>query len=122
MEDVAGVEFPFVQSLPKREKSKLAKVWDLFNEARRISQEKGLLVPATLAATLCDVSRNRIYELMQDGRLDRIELNGHVFVTEQSLVAWAATERKAGRPVKQTLDRDIVRAAWRAGQVVVEKS
>jgi len=108
--EVDCMEFAFVSALPKREKSKLAKVWDTFNELRAAMASKGDLVPATMAAKCLDISRQRVWELMQAGKLDRVEVDGHVFVTADSVVALAKSERKAGRPFKTPTN---YREAWK---------
>lgn len=94
-------EFPFVQQLPQREKSKLVKLWDHFAAVRMAIDQHGMLVPVSLAAELAGVSRQRIDQLVDSDRLVRIELNGHPFITENSFVQWAKSERKNGRPLKQ---------------------
>lgn len=93
-------EFPFVEQLPKREKSKVAKLWDVLAEASALTEEKGMLLPSRFAAKLLGISQARVDQLMDAGKLERVELDGHPFVTENSVVAFAKTERKAGRPVK----------------------
>lgn len=93
-------EFPFVGELPKREKSKLASLWDEFKEMSRIAEKKGIPVPPGLAAELLGVSRQRIYELMGSGVLETVTVGGRTYVTENSLVAWAEAEHKVGRPTK----------------------
>lgn len=97
---VSGVadEFPFVEGLPKREKSRLQKLWDHFQEVKEISAEKGILVPVRLASSLGGVSVQRIDQLCVVGKLERVYVDEHPFVTEQSLLAWARSERKSGRP------------------------
>lgn len=98
------LEMPFVAELPKREKSKLAKVWDAFDEIARITETEGVLIPQSLAAKLLDVCRQRVFELVEEGRLKAYEVNGVRFVTENSVVAYAKSERKAGRPLGRVLD------------------
>lgn len=100
MTDSIAFEFPFVEELPKREKSKLRKVWDELEALRQVSAEKGQLLPVQFVSELASVSRQRVHELMTEGRLERVEVNGRPFVTESSLLAWVKTERKAGRPPK----------------------
>jgi len=101
MIDATFDEFPFVAEMPKREKSKVMKVWEHFRELSRISEVEGMLIPMAYAALVLDVCRQRVYQLADDGRLKVIEVNGHQFVTERSVVDYAATERKAGRPLKR---------------------
>lgn len=93
-------EFPFVESLPKREKSKLRKLWDELETLRQTSAEKGPLLPVSFVASLSGVSKQRVHQLMESGQLERVEVNGHPFVTENSLVGWVKSERKSGRPPK----------------------
>jgi len=100
MTETMASEFPFVEQLPKREKSRLLKLWDHFAEARALTKEHGMLVPVQLAASLAGVSNQRIHQLMEADQLKRVELNGHPFVTENSFVVWAQSERKNGRPFK----------------------
>jgi hypothetical protein len=100
MSQALSAEFPFVENLPKREKSKLRKVWEELETLRQVSAEKGQLLPMAFAAKLAGVSRQRIYDLCEAGRLESVQINGHPFVTENSLVEWVKTERKAGRPPK----------------------
>jgi hypothetical protein len=97
---IEACDFPFVETLPKREKSRLRKLWDHFQEAKAIAAEHGMLVPCPVAAQIVGVSRQRIDQLCADGLLRLVQLGGHNYVTENSLVAWAQTERKQGRPTK----------------------
>lgn len=100
MSQVLSNEFPFVEHLPKREKTRLAILWDHFQQVKQLTDEHGILVPYTFAAELAGVSRQRIFQLVQTGDLVRVEMNGHPFITEKSFLAWAQSERKAGRPTK----------------------
>ena len=100
MFDTPATEFPFVADMPKREKTRLAKVWDAFAAMRATIAEDGIPVAFKAAATLLEVSPQRVDELCQSGRLKRVEFGGHRYVTEKSLVEFARSERKAGRPQK----------------------
>jgi hypothetical protein len=99
------MEFPAFAELPlggktKREKTQLAKVWDAFQDIRKVVEEKGMLVPQTFASKVMGVSHQRIGELLNNGKLESVEFNGTRFVTEESLIAFCKTERKTGRPPK----------------------
>lgn len=119
----AVLEMPFVETLPKREKSRLARLWDHFAAVREISKEHGMLVPVKLAADLAGVSHQRIAELIEDGRLVRIDLHGHRYITENSFVDWAKSERKTGRPVKLMDSRkSLWDASLRAAKGIVENT
>lgn len=99
MFEAAAIDFPFVAELPKREKSRLVKAWDAFRELSRITEVEGMLIPIPFAAKVLDVSRQRVYELAGDGRLKVFMVNGHQFVSEKSVIDFAQSERKAGRPI-----------------------
>lgn len=92
-------EFPFVEEMPKREKSSWAKLWDEFEQLRAVVRVDGALVPDVAAALLLDVSNVRIEQFCDDGRLKRVMFHGRRYVTENSLVEFAKIERKNGRPL-----------------------
>jgi hypothetical protein len=94
-----SLNFPFVESLPKKEKSKFARIWEQFEALRIVAREKGMLVPIPLAAKIIGVSRTRVDDLIEQGRLETHDVNGHRFVSEASVIAYARSERKAGRPL-----------------------
>jgi hypothetical protein len=106
------LEFPAFSDLPKREKSKIQRVWDTFRELSKITDEKGMLIPQSFAAKVLDVSRQRVNAMIEEGRLEAVEVNGVPFVTENSVVAYAKGERKAGRPhgLPTTLKESFKRA------------
>ncbi len=118
-------EFPFVEQLPKlsdlpkREKSRMQRIWDDFRALSKIAEEKGMLCPVALAAKILDVSRQRAYDLIGEGRLEVVEVNGHQFVTEKSVIDYALSERKAGRPSKTVQlaeEKGPARAAFRVAR------
>lgn len=116
MFEAQAMEFPFVERLPKREKSAMGKLWDRFQEASRISEKEGMLVPAGVAARLLDVSRQRVYDLCKQGTLRTVDLDGSMLITENSLVEYCQTERKAGRPIGiPTTNKEILQRAVQAG-------
>jgi hypothetical protein len=57
-----------------------------------------MLVPQTFTAGLLDISKQRVAQLIDAGKLEAVEFNGTRFVTERSVVALAQSERKSGRP------------------------
>lgn len=115
MFEAAVNEFPFVAELPKREKSKLAQLWERFQEIQAITERKGTIVPPIVAAELLGVSKQRVWQLMEDGRLERVMWRNQVFVTEKDLLAFAESERKTGRPCGPTNMREVVTTAIRGG-------
>lgn len=100
MSATAIMEFPFVQELPKREASRLAGVWDQLRELRALTEQHGQLVPLRMVHLLLDVTPTRVDQLCVAGKLLRFDLGKVAFVTEESIVALAKSERKAGRPFK----------------------
>lgn len=112
----AACEFPFVQGLPVREKSRIGKAWDVVSHMREAQARHGLLIPERLAAKLAGVSWQRIGQLANLDRLKRVYIDGHPFITEDSLVAWLKSERKSGRPSKVVASvGDCLRVAVEAG-------
>jgi len=98
MIDATVSEFPFVESLPKREQRQVETVWDSLQSLKWLCQDKGLPVPPNVAADLLGVSRQRVHQMMKAGQLERVEFRGHPFILESSIRFLAETERKAGRP------------------------
>lgn len=94
------MDFPFVAELPKREKSRVAKLWDAFAEIKALVEAHGVLMPFNLAADLGGVSPQRISQLVHRGEFETVEVRGHRYITEDSFVTWAKSERKNGRPLK----------------------
>jgi len=98
--DAPATDFPFVAELPKRERSKLVKLWDAFRDLAAFQEQHGFPVPRTAAAALLEVHPTRIDQLIEAGRLTPYKFHGHVYISENSLVEHARTERKNGRPQK----------------------
>lgn len=121
MQDTATLDFPFVADLPKREKSKIARFWDDLEEFRAVVRERGTIVPVTLVAKILGVSRTRVYELIKSGRLEPVELDGHMYVGYNSLEAWAKAEHKVGRPLKATTTGEAWKVALEYGRETIEK-
>lgn len=95
----ATVEFPFVDRLPKREQSKLSRIWAHFEELLKLRAKHGALIPPNVAAEMLGVSYQRVHQLIQEGRLERVNFLGHGTVTEVSIREYAKANRgKGGRP------------------------
>lgn len=94
-------EFPFVAELPKREKSRFQRVMDEFERFGEVQKQKGLLVPAHFASRILDVCKQRVTQLMDEGKLERIDFNGHPFITRNSIINYLKNNKgKVGRPRK----------------------
>jgi len=100
MHEITVNEFPFVAELPKREKSKVAKAWEFFQELREVVRAHGAVIPLPLAAELVGVSRTRVSQLAHQGRFECVEIHGHLYLTEESVIAFAKSERVNGRHLK----------------------
>ena len=100
MHKAQALEFPFMPEVPRRERSRLNLLIDQLNEWKAAEREHGTMLPIRFAAKLCGVSHERLGQLVQEGRIVRVDLGGHVYVTEKSVIEWAQSERKVGRPVK----------------------
>lgn len=104
MDTVATKDFPFVQELPKRERSKLANLWETLKELRVAFHAHGSVVPQVFAAELLGVSRQRVHQMLESGQLESVTVRGLRYVTEDSLVARAQAEKNTGgRPKAPSL-------------------
>ena len=93
-------EFPFVASLPKREKSRRMQMMEVLGILEERTKERGPVIPQTLAAELLGVSRQRVGQLMEEGRIESFLLNGTRFVFLKSFFEFCREERSPGRPRK----------------------
>jgi len=105
MAEAVALEFDFPPVRLDRRRSRIARVVHLVKRLRATMDKEGTLIPLILAAKALDVGRTRMDELISDGRLKRVEVDGHVFVTESSVVDYAHEERKNGRPLKNLDER-----------------
>jgi hypothetical protein len=108
MFEAAANEFPFVESLPKREKSRVLKTLDLLVEFSDLQKKHGTLLPAPLAWGVLGVSRQRLYELLAEGRLKGIQHHGQWYIPEAEFVEFCKLERKSGRPFKRPTFRECL--------------
>lgn len=93
----AVAEFPFVETLTKRQQGRLTKAVEVI---RRMRDDD--LLPASVAAKVLGVGIQRVYDLQKQGRFSRVELHGQVFVKGADVVAYAAAERKTGHRFDRT--------------------
>lgn len=99
MFDVTVTEFPFVQSMPKAKRSLIAEAWEKVRRLQAANLEEGGLLPVMVAARALNVTRSRIDQLVEAGKLRRFEIEGHVFISGRSVAEYAWDERKrTGRP------------------------
>lgn len=118
--DIAAKEFPFVEALPKREAKRALTLWEAFKEFLARCEEHGPLIQPSLAAELLGVSKQRVGQLMDDGRFQIIEdPRGTRLITGKSFVDFCHQERKSGRPTK--LDTGSTVDLVRSGLVSLKK-
>lgn len=113
---------PYMDGLPKREKSKLAKLWDHVREVKRITEEKGTLLPQHLVADILNLSKQRISQLIDDGRLEAVEVHGVRYVTAASVQSCAQVERVNGRHIKKIDNQALWKSSVASAQEIVEKT
>lgn len=94
------MDFPFVATLPKVEKSRLRKAWDMAQTISELVETDGNLIPVSLTCKLLDIGRTRIDQLCAQDRLRRHVIDGHVFITFASIKEFAMSDRArpGGRP------------------------
>jgi hypothetical protein len=67
-----------------------------------VIQRHGALVPVSLAADCLNMSKQRVHQIISTGRLVRVVVHGHSFISERSLVEFAAAPKSlGGRPQKK---------------------
>jgi len=101
--DAITAEFPFVEALPKVDESGLTRHERLqrrLSMIRTMAETDGQLIPVALAAELLTLSRQRIHRIVEQGHLKKVTIHGTSYVTENSLLDYITSERKAGRPPK----------------------
>jgi len=87
--------------IPADEPKKVRTKWQELQEMAEVADANGGLVPPVVAASLLDVSRQRVYELMKDARFRSYVFFGVTYVPVDDVVAFVNSERKSGRPVAE---------------------
>ena len=103
-------EFPFVEGLPKRQKSKVGKLLDVIGEIERVQRERGPVLSQHVIADVLGVSRSRVSQLVDAGRLESVRIGQTRFVFLASFREFAKQDRPTGRPKKSAIAE-----VWRAG-------
>jgi hypothetical protein len=76
---------------------------------------EGPLMPQAYVPMVLDVSSSRVCDLIEEGRIARLEIRGKFFVPIASLNIYLADERKAGRPVKKLARGQSLGKFWKDG-------
>jgi len=95
-----------MQAVPKKV-SKADQLRELEEMSEVMVREKGLL-NAPQTAILLDVSRERVYELMELGKLTRYEFTGRTYLSYSEVQERREQDIKAGRPRRSALERVVV--------------
>jgi excisionase family DNA binding protein len=72
----------------------------LLRELAEVFDRHGPVVPQHMVAKLLGVSRQRVGQLVEAGRIAVVRLAGHQYVPYDALRYFLAEERKNGRPFK----------------------
>lgn len=94
----AIAEFPFVAELPKREKTRRMKLLEVLDILEARTKEKGPVIPQSLAAEILGVTRQRVAQFVDSGRIEAFLLNGTRFVYLRSFLEFCKEDRPTGRP------------------------
>jgi excisionase family DNA binding protein len=73
----------------------------VLRELAEVFDKHGPVVPQHMVAKLLGVSRQRVGNLVDEGRIAVVRLGGHQFVPYEALRYFLADERKNGRPCKR---------------------
>lgn len=94
--DAAQATFPFDQTVPRAQRSRLGRIVDRFKAFKALADEHGVLIPAPVAAKLLDVSLQRIHQLKDAGIVASVKFEGHAYIIESSLWDYAKSDRGSG--------------------------
>lgn len=72
----------------------------MLRELGEVFERHGPVVPQHMIAKLLGVSRQRVGQFVEEGRLATVTLGGHQYVPYEALRYFLADERKNGRPFK----------------------
>lgn len=109
MSQAADTLFPMPEAVPIDGRGLTAvDRWKLFLEQ---SEVQGGLIPQAIVPDILGLSRQRMYDLIGDGRLKVIQLFGLRFITGPSFEAFVVSERKSGRPVKNPGNLSLLKSA-----------
>jgi len=102
IEQFALFEIP---ATPKRVRTK----WEELQEMAEVSIQHGGFIPVTVAAELLDLSRQRVYALMDQGRIPAFHFFDKTYVAINDVSEFLKLDRKNGRPVGERPDIEAVR-------------
>lgn len=110
----------FEQSLfpdmPVEAQTKQRNKWDDIKEIAELSKRHGQLLPQMFAAPILNVSGERVFALVSEGRFRTWQFFGKTWVCEDDLVAFGQGERKIGRPKKEPTKAQLFKAIHKAAK------
>lgn len=118
MFEADAIEFPFLADVPKAP-SKLQRVLEVSKKLSKAIDVHGDLVPRDIVAKVVGISRQRVHQLVEEGKITQVDIDGYLFVTQASLVEWVKEERKGGRPPK--IRGETLGDAWKAAVEITEE-
>lgn len=80
--------------------------WRIFREAM---EREGPMIPRAMLPLLLDVSKQRVEQLVREGRIATVQVHNCQLVPYASLEAYLADERRSGRPVRENTLREAIR-------------
>jgi hypothetical protein len=83
--------FPVIEASPK---SKLRQFMEAIDR-------HGPMIPRAHIPIVLDISKQRVHQLIEEGRIATVEVQGREFIPLVALEVYLADERKNGRPVSE---------------------
>lgn len=97
--------FEIPATTPKRVRTK----WEELQEMAAASENHGGFIPVPVAAELLNLSRQRVYALVEQGRIPVFHFFGKTYVAINDVSEFLKLDRKNGRPVGERPDIEAVR-------------
>jgi hypothetical protein len=85
----AVTEFGFIEALPKRKATRWSLFHQALSQALSLSRSSDGLFSVRMVSALLNVSRSRVYQLIETGDLELIEFAGHRYIPGASIHRYA---------------------------------
>jgi hypothetical protein len=76
---------------------------------RELTDLYGPMYPQSLLPWVLDLSKQRVSQFVQEGRLPAFEVAGHNYIPQRDVEAFCEEERVNGRPVRELTLRESYR-------------
>lgn len=110
-----------VKQVAPKKASKIGRLLERLNEFRKFEAEYGELIPLPVAVGLLGVTKQRVYALIDEGRISSCVFEGHHYVTLDTVFDYAKSERKGGRPPKSEGIKAIVTCVYKSIDDIVRQ-